>query len=131
MADESRLLGTRLTPCLPVSFLTSSQGSIGHGVATKLMADRGQGLNHAICDIYNLVNAIQKFVQGKAKLEDVIESYAEDSRKRGGDEVRVSRQTAYMLLDWNQVMQTPLLAQGLDREDLRSQVERGPGTPKL
>ena len=95
------------------------------------MTDRGQGLNHAICDVYNLVNAIQKVVRGEAKLEDVIESYAEDSRKRGGDEVKASRQTAYMLLDWNQVVQAPLIAEGIDRKDLRSQVEREPGTSKL
>ena len=76
-----------------------------------------------MCDAYKLVEAIKRAVRREAELEDVIEAYAEDSRKRGGDEVEASKQTGLMSLDWNKLRDSPLFAEGIDRKDLRSQVE--------
>ena len=83
-----------------------------------MVADRGQGLNHAICDASNFVAAMQKVRAGTSSLKDAITTYSEEVVKRGADEVLISKQTAIMMLDWDQLMESPIVKQSLHKSDL-------------
>ena len=66
-------------------------------------------MNHAICDATNVVAAVEKVRDGKASLKEAITAYDEEVVPRGKDEVLVSRQSAFMMLDWNQLQNSPLM----------------------
>ncbi|MCJ1311570.1 hypothetical protein MMC25_005243 [Agyrium rufum] len=89
--------------------------------AHPMTPHRGQGLNHAICDVSKFVETLRKVITGDEKLSEAISEYDTEIRKRGGDEVVASKQSAYMMLDWNTLMEAPLMKSGIDREDLRAQ----------
>ncbi|MCJ1477622.1 hypothetical protein MMC13_006295 [Lambiella insularis] len=76
---------------------------------------RGQGLNHAICDVSNVVTAIENVRDGKTSLKDAISAYDEEVVPRGKDEVLVSRQSAFMLLEWSQMENSPIMQRSLER----------------
>ena len=81
----------------------------------RLPAVRGQGLNHAINDSVNFVAALQKVQKGEASLEEAISAYDGDVVKRGADEVKSSKESALMILNWDQFMNSPLMKSGLKR----------------
>ena len=56
-----------------------------------------------------MVAAVEKVRDGKATLKEAISSYDEEMVPRGKDEVLVSRQNAFMMLDWNQLKNSPLM----------------------
>jgi len=90
-------------------------------VITKLTAaDRGQGLNHAICDASNFVAAIDKVVAQKFSLKDTISAYTMEVVRRGGNEVLISKQNALMMHDWDQLMESPIVKQSLEKLDLNA-----------
>jgi 2-polyprenyl-6-methoxyphenol hydroxylase-like FAD-dependent oxidoreductase len=82
-----------------------------------MLADRGQGLNHAICDASNFVAAMQKVKTGASSLKDAITAYSEEVVRRGAEEVLISKQNAIMMLDWDQLMESPIVKQSLQRLD--------------
>ncbi|CAD0095884.1 unnamed protein product, partial [Aureobasidium vineae] len=84
---------------------------------------RGQGLNHAIQDAYNLVNilvASHKNSSTSSDLPSQLQSYAQEVSIRGGEEVRLSKQNAYMVLDWKLLEQSPVFKHALDRSPASS-----------
>ena len=81
----------------------------------RLRADRGQGLNHAINDSVNFVAALQKVQKGEASLEEAISAYDDEVVKRGADEVVLSKQSGLMFLNWDQLMNSPVMKAGLSR----------------
>ncbi len=83
-----------------------------------MFADRGQGLNHAICDASHFVDAMQKVVAGTSNLKDAITTYSEEVVRRGADEVLISRQNAIMMLNWDQLMESPMMKRSLQKSDL-------------
>jgi hypothetical protein len=80
-----------------------------------MLADRGQGLNHAICDASHFVDAMKKVVAGAASLKDTITAYSEEVVRRGADEVLLSKQNAIMTLNWDQLMESPIVNRSLDK----------------
>jgi hypothetical protein len=78
-----------------------------------MFADRGQGLNHAICDASH-------FVAGESSLKDAITAYSEEVVRRGADEVLISKQNAIMMLNWDQLMESPMMKRSLQKSDLSS-----------
>jgi 2-polyprenyl-6-methoxyphenol hydroxylase-like FAD-dependent oxidoreductase len=76
---------------------------------------RGQGLNHAICDIANLVSVLNKANKGEFTLKDAIDEYDAEMIKRGGDEVQAALVNAQMLHDWNSLMQSDLMSKSVSR----------------
>ena len=54
------------------------------------------------------------------KLQEAITSYDEEVVRRGADEVEASKQSAYMMLDWNRVMDSPIMTRSLEKADLGS-----------
>lgn len=80
--------------------------------------DRGQGLNHAIQDAYNLVNILINHHKSSSVTPDLasqLQSYAQEVSVRGAEEVRLSKQNAYMVLDWKVLEQSPVFKHALDR----------------
>jgi hypothetical protein len=74
--------------------------------------DRGQGLNHCICDTSHLLASIRKVVAGTATLKEAITAYEAEMIPRGREEVKCSVENGYMLHDWDQVRESPVFRQG-------------------
>ncbi|KAH0272552.1 FAD/NAD(P)-binding domain-containing protein, partial [Aureobasidium melanogenum] len=79
---------------------------------------RGQGLNHAIQDAYNLINILIEHYNSSSAPSDLpsqLQAYAQEVSVRGSEEVRLSKQNAYMVLDWKVFEQSPVFKHALDR----------------
>ncbi|KAG9555690.1 FAD/NAD(P)-binding domain-containing protein, partial [Aureobasidium melanogenum] len=79
---------------------------------------RGQGLNHAIQDAYNLINILIEHYNSSSGTSDLptqLQAYAQEVSVRGSEEVRLSKQNAYMVLDWKVLEQSPVFKHALDR----------------
>jgi hypothetical protein len=48
-------------------------------------------------------------------LNDAITAYSEEVVSRGAEEVQISKQTAVMMLDWDQLMESPIVKRSLDK----------------
>src|SRR5205814_4910249 len=66
--------------------------------------DRGQGLNHCICDAVNFVKAIKELRASPANRAKVISAYDEELVKRGSEEVQVSLKSAIIIHVWEKFM---------------------------
>lgn len=73
---------------------------------------RGQGLNHAICDISHLMDAVAAIRAGEKSVEEAITEYDAEIVPRGRDEVTCSVENGKMLHDWEQVKKSPVFNQG-------------------
>jgi hypothetical protein len=58
--------------------------------------------------------AMKKVVSGVSSLKDAITAYSEVVN-RGAEEVLISKQTAIMILDWDQLMESPMVKTSLDK----------------
>jgi hypothetical protein len=85
-----------------------------------ILSDRGQGLNHAICDAGHFVDAVKKVFDGTSSLKDAVTNYSEEVIKRGADEVLISKQNALMMLDWDKLVDSPIMKRSLQKSDLKS-----------
>ena len=77
--------------------------------------DRGQGLNHAVCDAGNLVERIVGVAKGEEGKEVAIAAYGEEVVKRGAAEVQLSVKNALMVHDWKMVMESPAMKVGIKK----------------
>lgn len=94
---------------------------------------RGQGLNHAIQDAFNLVKLLGRVAGGEAELGEIQEC-SEEVAKRGAEEVEVSKQNAFMTLDWERLKESPVFKQALNpihevkvdgkKQDAEAEVEK-------
>ncbi|KAH7076880.1 hypothetical protein BKA63DRAFT_594450 [Paraphoma chrysanthemicola] len=73
---------------------------------------RGQGLNHCITDVFNLVAKIKQVASAESPLEGAIGAYEEELIPRGSEEVKCSVQNGIMLHDWEKVKQSPVFTNG-------------------
>ena len=83
----------------------------GESVLTQ-MPDRGQGLNHCICDISHLLDTLRQTKNDGQTLEKGIAAYEEELVTRGSEEVKCSLENGTMLHDWEKVMQSPVFTNG-------------------
>ena len=86
--------------------------------AHPMTFQRGQGLNHAIKDAFNLIAAISKARQPDGdfslkKRQICIEEYEREMIDRGGEEVRLGEMNSKMLHDWEKALQSPTFMKGL------------------
>jgi 2-polyprenyl-6-methoxyphenol hydroxylase-like FAD-dependent oxidoreductase len=93
------------------------RATLAGDAAHPMMPQRGQGLNHAICDAANLVAAMSKVQKGELSLKDAVSDYDAEMIKRGGDEVQVSLVNTQMFHDWKTVMQSPLISKSVGRRN--------------
>jgi 2-polyprenyl-6-methoxyphenol hydroxylase-like FAD-dependent oxidoreductase len=85
------------------------RATLAGDAAHPMTPQRGQGLNHAICDVANLVAALDKAQKGETSLNDAISEYDTEMIKRGGDEVQEALVNTKMIHDWNSLLQSPLM----------------------
>jgi hypothetical protein len=64
------------------------------------------------------VAAVQAITSGSSSLKEAITTYSDEVVKRGGKEVLISRQNALALLNWDQLMESPMMKSGLGRTDI-------------
>ena len=76
--------------------------------------DRGQGLNHCICDVANLVDAVKK-TQGSTTPLEAVSAYDDELVQRGSKEVQISYQQAIMFHDWKQLMNSPMMTLSMNQ----------------
>ncbi|KAL8731725.1 MAG: hypothetical protein Q9181_004193 [Wetmoreana brouardii] len=76
---------------------------------------RGQGLNHAVCDCGNLLEAIRSIHSNVKDAKEAITAYDEELVKRGADEVNMSVKNALMVHQWDLVMQSPAMKEGIKK----------------
>ncbi|KAH6123433.1 hypothetical protein HBI69_052420 [Parastagonospora nodorum] len=73
---------------------------------------RGQGLNHCIADIFELVGNIKKAASGESTWDATISAYEAEMIPRGAEEVKCSIENGIMLHDWEKVKQSPVFTAG-------------------
>ncbi|KAL1987926.1 hypothetical protein VTN96DRAFT_1910 [Rasamsonia emersonii] len=90
--------------------------------AHAMTYQRGQGLNHAMVDAANLVDAIKSFAfipedskESQSLQKEAISAYEEETIERSGAEVRLSTTNTQMLHNWEQVLQSPAFTMGIKR----------------
>lgn len=83
---------------------------------------RGQGLNHAIQDVYNLVRVLTTPASSEdcseseqMQLAKDIQEYSDEAVSRGAAEIRLSIQNAFMALNWKTFEQSPMMKHALDK----------------
>lgn len=85
--------------------------------AHPMTFQRGQGLNHALMDSFQLHKAIVKFwSSGNFSSEQrtaAITAYEDEMIPRGGEEVRLSEANSIAMHDWEKVMQSPSMKKGM------------------
>ena len=74
--------------------------------------DRGQGLNHCICDVSHLLDAIERVRANETTFKEAISAYDEELVPRGAEEVKCSLENGFMLHDWEKVKESPVFKTG-------------------
>lgn len=92
---------------------------------TNTPLDRGQGLNHCIQDISNLLTAITSLLPPSSTdttdspatttQASAISAYDTELIKRGAEEVENSRKNSMLVHDFEEFMESPVLKQGYAR----------------
>lgn len=88
--------------------------------AHPMTFQRGQGLNHAITDASELINAIKEHWNGDNGLTSkarasAIDGYETEMIARGGEEVRSGEENSKMVHDWGRFRQSPTFQNGLKK----------------
>ena len=76
------------------------------------LSDRGQGLNHCICDVSHLLDALLRVRANETTFKQAISAYDAEIVPRGCEEVKCSLENGYMLHDWQKVKQSPVFTNG-------------------
>jgi len=107
----------RLAYWKPIDFDNrGGRTTLAGDAAHPMTPQRGQGLNHAICDVVNLVAALAKAQKRELSLNDAVSEYDAEMVKRGAKEVQDSLVNTHMLHDWNSFSQSPLMSKSVARD---------------
>ncbi len=80
--------------------------------ANVALPDRGQGLNHCICDASHLLDAIERVRAQETSFTEAISAYDAEIVPRGAEEVKCSVENGFMLHDWEKIQQSPVFRNG-------------------
>ncbi|KAK5741894.1 hypothetical protein LTR17_003642 [Elasticomyces elasticus] len=89
--------------------------TVAGDAAHSMLPHRGQGLNNAMKDASDLVDAIKLVVSGEQSLGQVITAYEEEMRPRGAKDVALSLEQAEKSRDWDRLMSSPIFQVGLSQ----------------
>ena len=108
--DGTALSFNRLVYWKPIEF-DNKQGraTLAGDAAHPMTPQRGQGLNHAICDAAKLVAALAMTRKRELSLSQAVSEYDSEMIKRGGDEVKESLVNTHMFHDWTAFSQSPIM----------------------
>ena len=95
-----------MTPCMDFPSLFFHEFSVAEN-----WTDRGQGLNHCICDVAKLVDALVGAPE-KIPLGDVISEYESEMIPRCKAEVESSKENALMVHNWEKLMESAIMKVG-------------------
>ena len=88
--------------------------------AHPMTFQRGQGLNHAIMDAYQLCKTLEKlWDSGDFSVKEraaAMNDYETEMIPRTGEEVRLSEANSVAMHDWEKVMQSPSMNKGMNVE---------------
>jgi hypothetical protein len=102
-----------MPPCkLPLSSPKRNILKFSSGKLTPNTPDRGQGLNHCICDSSHLLDALNNIRSNTTTLCEAISAYDAEMQPRGAEEVKCSLENGLMLHDWEKVKQSPVFTNG-------------------
>jgi 2-polyprenyl-6-methoxyphenol hydroxylase-like FAD-dependent oxidoreductase len=77
--------------------------------------ERGQGLNNAIKDASDIVDAIKAATAGETTQREAITTYEAEMKPRGAKEVELSLEQALKARDANTIKDSPLFKHGWQR----------------
>ena len=77
--------------------------------------NRGQGLNHAINDAFNVIAAVKAIEGGGMDKKTAVEAYRDEVVERGAKETILSRDTAFATLDYDKFKDSGIMRHGLAR----------------
>jgi hypothetical protein len=80
--------------------------------AHPIVPFRAQGLNNALQDAHNYVQALLAVRDGKKSLADAITAYGDEVLERGSAENKLSNMWGPVLHNWQALMNTPMMKQG-------------------
>ncbi|CAK1366885.1 unnamed protein product [Cercospora beticola] len=83
--------------------------------AHPMSFQRGQGLNNAVQDAYELFTAIRSFTNGGGAQAAAIDAYEAEMKARGGKEVQMSRENTIMMHSKSQ-KDSHLVKQGMKKQ---------------
>ena len=72
---------------------------------------------------------MQAVTSSSSSLKEAITAYSDEVIKRGGEEVLISRQNTLSLLNWDQLMESPIMKSSLRRIDTPTEAA-GNGKPE-
>ncbi|KEF61158.1 uncharacterized protein A1O9_02723 [Exophiala aquamarina CBS 119918] len=96
--------------------------TIAGDAAHSMLPNRGQGLNNAMQDAAEVVDAVKSAVSGAATLKDAISTYEDGMRPRGAKDVALSLETAKKLLV-SDLKESPMFKVGLQKMDGQTVIE--------
>ncbi|KAK5047212.1 hypothetical protein LTR84_006734 [Exophiala bonariae] len=96
--------------------------TIAGDAAHSMLPNRGQGLNNAMQDAAEVVDAVKSAVSGVCTLKDAISTYEDGMRPRGARDVALSLETAQRLLV-SDLKESPMFKVGLQKMDGQTVVE--------
>ena len=82
-----------------------------------IFIDRGQGLNNALKDASDVVDATKAAVSGTQSLSDAITAYEDEMRPRGATEVALSFEQAQKSAT-KDLLDSPIFKMGHSRNDV-------------
>jgi 2-polyprenyl-6-methoxyphenol hydroxylase-like FAD-dependent oxidoreductase len=77
--------------------------------------DRGQGLNHCIRDADLLVSALVSAKDKNETLAKAIKEYEDEMIPRAVAEVKSSVENTELIVNWNRLMESPIMKFGSER----------------
>lgn len=81
------------------------------------MVDRGQGLNHCICDVSELLKGLKSVRDSHTSVAEAVDVYEKEMIPRGKEEVSCSVENGLMLHDWNKIQESPVFRRGFKPMD--------------
>ncbi|KAI9813308.1 MAG: hypothetical protein M1827_004250 [Pycnora praestabilis] len=91
--------------------------------AHAMTPHRGQGLNNAVQDAAHFVEAIKAVVADQQDLGKAISAYDEEMLGRGIREIKISARQSFMVHNYDQFLQSPLMKIGMVQQNTDYQLE--------
>ena len=116
MPEDVEILYSDLGCWVPRAWDThEGRVTLAGDAAHSMPPNRGQGLNHALNDAYNFVEAVKKVATAQGDRLEVIQAYSDEVAVRGAKETELSRETAFLTLDYSKFTESALMRHGLTR----------------